>query len=678
VRICVIGKYPPIQGGVSMRTYWTAYGLAARGHEVHVITNAKEALPPFRMHMRQEDWKRCEASFGKGSVTVHWTDPVDRSQSYIPMASPFVTKLAGIAASAHAAMPFDVIFSHYMEPYGIAGYLAAQITGLPHVVRMAGSDSGRLWHHPQFEPAYDHVLRSAQVVIATGAVARRAAERGVGPDRIAAGGAYALCEDLFTPEGPRLDVAALRGELSANPDLGDALWGDLAKDRPYFGIYGKLGENKGSFALLSALRRLKHVGVDVGLVALAHGQPQIEGRFRERARELGLSDRVLQIPFLPHWRVPEFLRGCLAVCCLEQNFPIGHHSPIIPLETLLCGKCLIASAEIIRKLPQWERLPHGYGCVAIEDVNDIEELSRKLAAILRDPALAAVVGARGRSFALEVQRDIEFPRQLESILVSAAKRRLVSSTSAPAASERPEPGGRFRLTRMAASALKKMDADTGTDLSRPEETIDLAVAERILACIERGIAEGRTRLRPLAAAVEIEIAIAAAERECDGSFDARSADLLFRLTPRRWALGEGEVAELVAVRQPDLRVVQFDYDVAAFRAAKTVADFPPASKVGSSAIVTFRGSNGVTREPLLIDNCTARILQLSDGTRTVAEIVGELEDEYAGSNENDLEWIEHLFLSGLIRLQQRNRKTHAPASRRSRRAERASTGDQTC
>ncbi len=61
MRICIIGKFPPIQGGVSMRTYWTAHALAARGHDVHVVTNAKEARPPFRMHMRQEDWQRCEA-----------------------------------------------------------------------------------------------------------------------------------------------------------------------------------------------------------------------------------------------------------------------------------------------------------------------------------------------------------------------------------------------------------------------------------------------------------------------------------------------------------------------------------------------------------------------------------------------------------------------------------------
>src|SRR5205085_1717683 len=100
---------------------WSAPGLAARGHEVHVFTNAKEARPPFRMHMRAEDWKRCEAAYGNGSVTVHWTDPVDRSQSYIPMASPFVSKLAATAARVHAQCPLEIIFSFYMEPFGVAG-----------------------------------------------------------------------------------------------------------------------------------------------------------------------------------------------------------------------------------------------------------------------------------------------------------------------------------------------------------------------------------------------------------------------------------------------------------------------------------------------------------------------------------------------------------------------------
>jgi hypothetical protein len=57
------------------------------------------------------------------------------------------------------------------------------------------------------------------------------------------------------------------------------------------------------------------------------------------------------------------------------------------------------------------------------------------------------------------------------------------------------------------------------------------------------------------------------------------------------------------------------------------------------------------RNPLLVDHATVRILELSDGTRTVAEILEQLkqEDELL-QTENDLEWIETLFLDGLVRL----------------------------
>ena len=130
LRICIIGKYPPIQGGVSMRTYWTAHSLASRGHEVHVVTNAKEVQPPFRMHMRAQDWQRCEAQFecriGNGSL--------DRSRSTgrsptFRWRAPSFPSSPTIAARVHAERPFDVIFSHYLEPYGVAGHLASQMTG---------------------------------------------------------------------------------------------------------------------------------------------------------------------------------------------------------------------------------------------------------------------------------------------------------------------------------------------------------------------------------------------------------------------------------------------------------------------------------------------------------------------------------------------------------------------
>ena len=647
MKICIIGKYPPIQGGVSMRTYWHAHGLAALGHEVHVVTNAKEAVSPFRLYMRVEDWARCEASYGAGSVTVHWTDPVDQSQSYIPMASPFVTKLAGTAARLHASTGLDVVYSHYLEPYGVAGHLAAQIMSVPHVVRMAGSDAGRLWRHPQLEMLYDHVLKSAEAVVAVGTVAERAAECGVATERIAPGGHFAIPESLFTPDGPRLDLNALRSDVAREPDFRDLLWGELAPGRPHFGVYGKLGERKGSFSLLSALHRLKRSGRDVGLVLLAQGGPGVQERFRKQASELGLTDHILQLPFLPHWRVPEFLRGCLAVCCLEQDFPIGIHSPIIPREVLMSGTCLVGSTEVIRKLPSYDRLPHGYGCIAIEDVDDIDVLSAQLGMIADNPEAAAAIGRRGHKFASEWQQDMQVPRTLERILSSAAARQPVSAAGRrPANSRRAEAeASRFPLTGLVAAQM----ADAGLDLhSRPPG--ELAWARRVLESVEQSQSADATSCQTLALAIRTEIAVAVAEEEADKAPSTEPVDPLFRMRLKRGALQDGGLASLIPAANSELRIVDFDYDVSEFLGVQSVSDFPAMVTPRKSYIAVFGRSPRGWRDPLLIDASTAEILRLCDGTRTVLEISEAMRPKAEAVAEQTVAWIENLFVLGLVSL----------------------------
>jgi glycosyltransferase involved in cell wall biosynthesis len=663
LRICIIGKYPPIQGGVSMRTYWTAYRLAEHGHEVHVVTNAKEASPPFRMHMRAEDWIRCEAQFSDGSLTVHWSDPVDRSQSYIPMASPFVSKLASIAAKVHAERPLDVIYSHYMEPYGVAGYLASEITGVPHVVRMAGSDAGRLWHHPQLDTLYDHVLRSAECVIAGGAVMQRAIERGVSSRRIAFGGGYTLPETLFTPDGPVINLKSLLSELGSADPVGDTLWGDFTGERNYFGVYGKLGETKGSFALLAAMHRLKLAGVNVGLVALAHGKPDVEGKFREMAQKLGLTDQILQLPFLPHWRVPEFLRGCLAVCCLEQDFPIRIHSPMVAREALLCGCCLVASQEVLGKLPESDQLPSGYGCVAVDNVHDVDELAQRLADIANDPAPAAIVGARGRDFASRLETQTEFPRRLDKILTAtAARKRLPAAFSGQTEKSRSSDDP-FQLTRLCADAFQNI---TGKRLPTDGQ-IDIAQAHAILSAIRKATAKGATSLKPLIPAVEIEITVATAERTLGELRDGEKNKSFTRLNIRRWAIASGDLAQLLPIQNPRINIIKFNFDVSHYLTSRNVGEFPVVVTRRPSYVLVFAPAKGRRSEPLLVDGATARILHLSEGRQTALEIAAQLEsEEGATSVEDSLAWIEELFRRGLIGLRDRGQnRTKVQANRTS-------------
>jgi hypothetical protein len=204
------------------------------------------------------------------------------------------------------------------------------------------------------------------------------------------------------------------------------------------------------------MSRLKRAGLNVGLVALAHHEPEIEQAFRATVQQFGLVDCVLQIPFLPHWRVPEFLRSCMAVCCLEQGFGIVH-SPIIPIEVLLCGACLVASTELIDKLPCQQQLLNESGCIDITDVNDIAALSGRLAGLVESPLLAALIGTKGRSFARELQQDVPFPQSLERILQAAAGRQPVPS-SMLWSTDGDAAKGRHRLIRVRATQRQPIRA----------------------------------------------------------------------------------------------------------------------------------------------------------------------------------------------------------------------------
>ena len=418
MRICIFGKYPPIQGGVSTRTYWLAHRLARLGHSVHVVTNAKEATAPYRVLMRDEDWQRCQTRYAHGSVTVHWTE-YDRREWHIPEGTPFVTKLASLGLELARTEAIDVIFSYYVEPYGVAAHVVAQATGLPHVLRTAGSDAGRLWSLPQFAALYSHIFKSADAIICSPAVAPMMADIGVEPHRLAWNpDKHAPLGDLFTPDGPSLDVAGLLTEVAqeGNDAFRNLLFGSYDPGLEYIGVYGKLGRAKGTRQLVDAMTRLKGRGLRVGLLAMAHERPSTHGAFRTMVSASGLEDRVCQIPFLPHWRVPEFIRRCVALCSLEQDFPIKFHDPVVAREILTCGGCLLGTSEVLGKLPQASRLIDGRNCIAVADVDDVDDLARRLASVVEDPAKSAEIRRHGRRYALELEAHSTFPRRFESIL----------------------------------------------------------------------------------------------------------------------------------------------------------------------------------------------------------------------------------------------------------------------
>jgi hypothetical protein len=286
--------------------------------------------------------------------------------------------------------------------------------------------------------------------------------------------------------------------------------------------------------------------------------------------------------------------------------------------------------------------------VAIRDVNNIEELSAKLAAIVRKPQAASTIGARGRKFALDRQSGIAFPERLEAILHAAAAR--TGPALGPRKVQPPDlddiQPDRFPITRIAVSTL----ADVGRTAPTKDQSADeLAHCQKVLVELEEVITAGQSTLRSLAWALEVEASIAFAENQCAPPSDV-DFDPLFRLRLDSGSIEMCKLAGLVAVRERHLRILRFDHDISQYRGIRSTADLPDSPTPGASHVVVFHKE--ARRDPLLVDRFTARILELSDGTRTNAEIVRQMTQEFDEVESLDhLNWIENLFLSGLLRLQ---------------------------
>lgn len=397
MRLGLIGKFPPIQGGVSARTYRLAHGLAGRGHEVHVITNNDEVEEAFRIRMGESDAHRLEGRDPSGGfVQLHRTRFAPEAQRHVPWHNPFVSKLTGLAIEAIEDHDLECLISWYLEPYAVAGLLASRLTGIPHVVKTAGSDVGRLWHQPGLRTMYDRVFLDAAAIVAGGSLPVALREIGVDPARIVPGDPPWVPLEEFHPAA--LPLPEVRDRVPPGSRV--------------VGIYGKLGPFKGGADLLRAARTCLDAGVDVTVAAMVQGRERDEAAFQAVVDALDLARIVLRVPFQPHWRVPGFLTACDVVCCLEQDFPIRAHAPVIAQEVMASGTPAVLSREIAEKQPDPHRLIHGYNCWIVEDATDSEALASCIRHALRDEG-ASEVGARAVDQVRRVQERCTFPEAYE-------------------------------------------------------------------------------------------------------------------------------------------------------------------------------------------------------------------------------------------------------------------------
>lgn len=410
-RILLIGKFPPIQGGVSAQTYSTALALARNGWTVDVVTNSACVEGTFRQHLFDDDVDHLTLATGTGAVFVHQAIQL-RDAAYIPWAPPYSDQLFGAGARLLTEAEYALIVGWYLQPYGLAAAHLAAISGIPLILLHAGSDLGPLSDNPDLASAYSWALKKAKIIL-TSTFAQQTMQRlsdlGVDPGQLQNIQITSLPSE-FRKDGKVMDLQRMISasskwfrDLPLPRDCVDSIQEmnqrNIARldNAPVIGAYGKVGAVKGTGFLLDALDSVANDGGSFRLQLMVGGRREpLEATYRRVLSSSFLRERTLVLPLVPPWRVPSFLKSCQLVCFLEHRFPVAFHMPRVPREILASGACLVTTREIADKQLFHESLAQGKNIVIVDDPSDIGLLARQLSSLLRDPEDARIIGKHGQ------------------------------------------------------------------------------------------------------------------------------------------------------------------------------------------------------------------------------------------------------------------------------------------
>jgi glycosyltransferase involved in cell wall biosynthesis len=419
LRIAVFGKYPPIQGGVSANVFEFVESAAQAGHIVHIITNASESGVGVRAVFNNYDDARCLRY--PQLVTIHSTS-TQANYRYIPYANPYLSKLIGLGLAVFSENDFDAVVGWYFEPYGLAAAIISKLYKKPLFVRTAGSDISKLSYHPDLRHAYGLVVRTAFAILGGPPVSRsnqRLIELGALPESIvplrpcALPTYYSRAAEKI-PIDWRREIASLglvrdlqtQGLVDLYLTFNEPSRYDSALVT--LGIFGKVGEFKGTYDILGLFKRLTEAGHKFNVLWIPSGDAQVLSRFFCELR--GIRDDLSNIVVLPPvapWRIPEFLARCDIACVLEREFPIDTHHPRLPREILASGTALVVSKEIADKQSFCNNLVDGKNCVVVPDPQNIDGAASKIAPLLETERYRKYIGKHGKYLSAVVEKSFD-------------------------------------------------------------------------------------------------------------------------------------------------------------------------------------------------------------------------------------------------------------------------------
>lgn len=327
LKIVILGKFPPTCGQVSTLNLWLAAGLADKGAEVVVCTDAH--YPNKQSVQATCDTESTEfldklLSFG---VSVVYARHLSNSV-FLPFSElGYVSYLAEARKTVLAFQP-DVIFSHYLEPYALVGCHISKELDIPHVVTHAGSDIVRLCESEDLRTLYRSILKDVSYFVPKSQIAKNIFSESCST--------YNVSPYLPNPR-----------HFNSSNKIDNANSGD--QDEPIFGFYGKFVYGKKLDDIIHAFRHYRETH-SKGRLLLIGGE--IGGKFKLSDFDDISRDEAIEIrPFIPNWEVPQLLNSLSCLIYTKSGYMVAQHAAIILREAVACKTPVIATQESLAGCP---------------------------------------------------------------------------------------------------------------------------------------------------------------------------------------------------------------------------------------------------------------------------------------------------------------------------------------
>jgi len=185
--------YPGV-GGSGILATRLGIEFAKHGHDVHFITYER----PFAVQGIDQE-----------NVHIHLVTVLEYPLFKYP---PYTVALGSEMVRISKNEKLDVINVHYAIPHATAAYLNREITGVPYVVTLHGSDVTILGSDPSYHPVNNHSVEQADAVTAVSDFMRREAYERLGVEREVKVIPNFVDSDIFKPDVCDSDIVKQENE----------------------------------------------------------------------------------------------------------------------------------------------------------------------------------------------------------------------------------------------------------------------------------------------------------------------------------------------------------------------------------------------------------------------------------------------------------------------------------